>query len=138
MILQTSLWQFVKFMSCVCQLGKKYLTVTPSIWRSPPHCPYEKADHPMSLKPSPLPHFRGGRGYHVNSLRLWGEWLKSLQSQAQPSSTCPWLLLWNKWMKQLFQAATPSVYCLPFMTSETESINNLPESFRKLSLERLC
>ena len=45
---------------------------------------------------NPPPHFRGGRGYHFNSLRLWGEWLKSLQSQTQPSFTCPWLLRWNK------------------------------------------
>ena len=138
MILQTSLWQFVKFMSCVCQLGKKYLIVTPTIWRSPPIVHMKRQITQCPWNPPPPPHFRGGRGYHVNSLRLWGEGLKSLQSQAQPISTCPWLLLWNKWMKQLFQAATPSVYCLPFMTSETESINNLPESFRKLSLEHLC
>ena len=41
----------------------KSLIVTPSIWRGPPHCPYEKANPPLALKNKSLI-VMGGRRYH--------------------------------------------------------------------------
>ena len=82
MILQTSLWQFVKF-TCT-DLGPAFANWARNWYWSPhreipncdsphmkesPHCSYEKADHPLALK-NELANLYGARGYHVR------RWLK--------------------------------------------------------------